>query len=278
MSKLIVTHIRPDFDACTSVWLVKRYYPRFALADVVFLPAGDTYRNEPADSNPKVLHVDTGLGKFDHHQFRERLSAAFRIYEYLKTVRKFSQFEAEALERMVELTTLIDNFEEVYFDNPTADIYELSIVQILEGIKIREANDHAVLEFMETALNGLLEILKRKIMAEAELAQAEVFKVKQYKCLVIRSKSKEASKLAEKSGYHLVLLQDPERGNVNMRVHPKAKFNLDKIYQAISLKEGSDKWFYHASGHLLLNGSSSHPQPATKLSLRTLMEIIRKNL
>ena len=278
MAKLIVTHIRPDFDACASVWLIKRFYPNFHDASIEFVPAGDTHLDEPADSDSNIIHVDTGMGKFDHHQFRDRLSAAARIFEVLPELHRFNKLEKAALERLVELVTLIDNFEEVYFDNPTSDIYELFITQILEGIKMKETNDHEVLEFMLQALDGLFDIFKRKVLAEQELEAGHEFEVHKHKCLHIKSKSKETSKLAEKNGYELVILEDPERGNVNLRVHPKAKFNLDKIYEAITKKEGSNYWFYHASGHLLLNGSSSHPQPPTKIKMAELIKIVKENL
>ncbi len=278
MIKLIVTHLRPDLDACTSVWLIKRFYPNFSQAELMFVPSGDTYQNQPADSDKQIIHVDTGLGRFDHHQFRRRLSASLRIYQSLEETINWRSLDKVALERLVELVTMIDNFEEVDFDNPTSDIYELAINQILEGIKITESSDHQVMELMLPVLDGLFAILKRKVMAEAELDKGEEFKIGKIKAIYLRSRSKEASKLAEKSGYQLVLLKDPERGNVNIRVHPKAKFTLDQVYKVIADREPNDLWFYHASGHLLLNGSNSHPQKPTKLTVKELITIIKKNL
>lgn len=278
MGKLIVTHLRPDLDAITSVWLIKRFYPGFSQADLAFVPAGDTYQNQTADSVKNVVHVDTGMGKFDHHQFRDRSSAALRIFQYLNKEKLLKKAEREALERLTELVTMIDNFEEVDFDNPTSDVYEMLLSQIIEGMKINEDNDHLLVELTLPILDGWLAILKRKLQAEVELSKAMEFSVGKIKCLHLRSRFKEASKLAEKQGYLLVLLEDPQRGNINFRVHPKAKFNLDKVYTAIKKLEGPDKWFYHASGHLLLNGSNSHPQPATRLKVEQLITILKKNL
>jgi len=278
MAKLIVTHLRPDLDACASVWLIRRFYPNFTQAEFSFVPSGDTYQNQLADSDKQIIHVDTGLGRFDHHQFRRRLSASLRIYQYLEEEVKWRTLDQIVLERMVELVTMIDNFEEVDFDNPTSDIYELQINQILEGIKLNESSDHQVMELMLPVLDGLFAILKRKVMAETELEKGEEFKIGQFKAIYLRSRSKEVSKLAEKGGYQLVLLKDPERGNVNIRVHPRAKFTLDHVYQVIIKKEPDDLWFYHASGHLLLNGSNSHPQKPTKLTVKELITIIKKNL
>lgn len=278
MAKLIVTHLRPDLDACTSVWLIKRFYPGFTHADLTFVPAGDTYKNQPADSQKTVIHVDTGLGRFDHHQFRQRSSASWRIFQYLQKNKLLKKADQEALERLTELVTMIDNFEEVSFDSPTSDIYEMLLSQLIEGVKLNENNDHLVIEQILPILDGWLTILKRKLLAETELSVAEEFWVGKVKCLSLRSGSKEASKLAQKQGYQLVLLQDPKRGNVNFRVHPQAKFHLDKVFEAIKKLEGSEKWFYHASGHLLLNGSNSHPQPPTKLSIKQLIAILKENL
>jgi hypothetical protein len=123
-------------------------------------------------------------------------------------------------------------------------------------------------------LDGLFAILKRKILAEKDLEKGEEFATDKIKAIYIRSRSKEASKLAEKNGYELVLLQDSNTKNINIRVHPLAKFNLDKLYKAIIELEPDESWFYHASGHLLLNGSSSHPAKPTKLSIKKLMSLI----
>lgn len=278
MPKLIVTHLRPDLDACTSVWLIKRFYPNFKDGEIIFVPSGNTYQNKIADTDKNIIHVDTGLGRFDHHQLRERSSATLRIYEFLISVIKLKNNEKQALARLAELVTMIDNFEEVAFDNPAADIYEMLLSQVLEGVKIGVADDMAVIELMLPILDGWYAILKRKILAEKELAKGEEFRVGKIKGIYLRSRSKEASKLAEKKGYQLVLLKDPDRGNVNLRVHPKARFTLDKVYQAIVKKESPSLWFYHISGHLLLNGSSSHPQPPTHLSVKELLFIIAKNL
>jgi hypothetical protein len=74
--KTVVTHIGPDLDAITSVWLVKTYFPGWEEAHMAFVPAGTTLRGEPPDSDPEIIHVDTGFGDFDHHQTDEDTCAA----------------------------------------------------------------------------------------------------------------------------------------------------------------------------------------------------------
>ena len=276
MKQTIVTHIRPDLDACTSVWLIKRFLPNWTDAEVLFVPAGNTYENRPADTDNNVIHVDTGLGKFDHHQFRQRLSASERIFDYLPKIRKFRALDKLALERLVELVTMIDNFEEVKFTEPDSDIYDMGIHQLIEGLKINNNIDSEVMDTALIMVEGLFAILKRKVIAEKDVEEGLEFGTGKIKAIYLVSKSKEASKLAEKRGYKLVLLKDTDSGNINIRVHPLAKFNLDKLYKQIIKLESPDLWFYHSSGHLLLNGSNSHPVKPTKLSHKRLMELIEE--
>jgi nanoRNase/pAp phosphatase (c-di-AMP/oligoRNAs hydrolase) len=66
--KILVTHFSPDLDAISSCWLIKRYLPDWHTASIKFVPAGQTFENKPVDSVSNIIHVDTGLGRFDHHQ------------------------------------------------------------------------------------------------------------------------------------------------------------------------------------------------------------------
>src|SRR3989344_296605 len=81
--KIIVTHIAPDVDAITSVWLIKRFLADWHEAQVQFVPAGKTLNNDMVDSQPDILHVDTGMGILDHHQTDEDTCAAKRCLEYI---------------------------------------------------------------------------------------------------------------------------------------------------------------------------------------------------
>ena len=74
--KKIVTHINPDLDAVTAVWLIKRFLPSWKEAEIDFCEPQSTIDGQPVDSSPDVLHVDVGMGKLDHHQLEEVTSAA----------------------------------------------------------------------------------------------------------------------------------------------------------------------------------------------------------
>jgi len=57
--KIIVTHMSPDWDAITSVWLLKKYLMGWQEAEVRFVPAGQRYKNsefriQNEESHPSV--------------------------------------------------------------------------------------------------------------------------------------------------------------------------------------------------------------------------------
>ena len=97
----IVTHINPDLDAITSIWLLKRFLLDWEKAGYAFVPAGATYKDEPVDSNAEVMHVDTGLGQLDHHQrVGEITSATALTWKYVQRERKhqpISELDKEAI-------------------------------------------------------------------------------------------------------------------------------------------------------------------------------------
>ena len=83
--KIIVTHINPDQDAISSVWLVKRFFPGWDKAEVKFVPAGKTLNSNSPDNDPEIIHVDTGLGKFDHHTTGDKtVCAAVKVLVEIK--------------------------------------------------------------------------------------------------------------------------------------------------------------------------------------------------
>ena len=43
--KIIVTHASPDWDAITSIWLLKRFLPGWNTAEIRFVPAGERLKS-----------------------------------------------------------------------------------------------------------------------------------------------------------------------------------------------------------------------------------------
>ncbi|GIW63262.1 MAG: hypothetical protein KatS3mg091_064 [Patescibacteria group bacterium] len=275
--KIIVTHTWPDLDAVASTWLIKKYLPGWKLAEIKFVPAGETLNKEKPDSDPNIIHTDTGLGRFDHHQLKTKTSATERVYKHLVKQKYLTGIEKQAVKRLTKIVTFFDNFQEVTLEDPTADIYEFLLHQIIEGVKIKLTNDWQTTEFGFLALEGVLNILKNKIRAEKELKNAYVFNTTEGKGLAVISSNEVTSQIALKSGYSLVLRYDKNRKIVKIKAHPESKIDLTKTYKKLKELEPDTRWFLHQSKKILLNGTLKSPNyTPTKLKLPQLIEVLKQ--
>ncbi len=276
--KTIVTHLSPDLDAISSSWLLKRYRPHWHDADIKFVPAGTTLGGLPADSDPNIAHVDTGRGLFDHHQFNDNNTcAAKRVFDWLKKEGHIPPPHLEALERIIDYAVTIDNFKEAFFHDPTSDIYEFSLHQVIGGVKATGLKDIDLLNYVFTMLDGLLLIFRNKIKAESEIKNGLTFESKWGRALAIESPNEEAIKLALKGGYMLVIRKDPKSGAIRIKSFPKDEIDLTPVYKRVKELDPKASWFLHGSLHMLLNGSSKNPDSVpSSLTLPQVVEIIRK--
>lgn len=277
MSKVIVTHVAPDFDALASSWLIRKYMPGWAEANMQFVPAGTTLEGKTVDSDPDVIHVDTGLGRFDHHQIEDNtLSATKVVFETIEKDGYVPVKDSAALSRIVDFVSLIDNFKEAYFHEPTSDIYDFSLYQIIEGLKGVMQNDPELAEFTFKMLDATLINFKNKIRAEEDLRKGLVFQSKYGKSLAIENKNDMVIKLALKSGFDLVIRQD-QFGFLRIKTFPRDGLDLTTLHTKLKDLDPNATWFLHSSKKMLLNGSSKNPTSvASKLTLQKVIEIVQK--
>lgn len=275
--KLIVTHLSPDLDAIASCWLIRRFLPKWERATVSFVPAGSTFHERPPDEDPEIIHVDTGLGKFDHHQNNKNTCAAKLVFDDLVRNGHIPSRLIPPLERMVQFITVIDHFGEVYFPDPTNDRYEFLLHQIIESLKNEIRDDLQTTEYVFVLFDGVLNLFKNKIAAEKEIKKGYIFQSKWGKTLAMESGNEEAMKLALKMGFDLVIRKNPIKGNIRIKAFPKANNDLTALHKRILSLDQQATWFFHASGHILINGSSKNPHSVpSKLTLAQLIEIIKK--
>lgn len=276
--KTIVTHLSPDFDAITSCWLIKKFLSDWQDAMVKFVPAGSTLDNKSPDEDPEIIHVDTGLGKFDHHQLNEVTSATKLVFQYLLEKDYIKNKLKEPLERIVDHVNEIDRFAENYYPDPTSDRYDFLLSQLIEGLKSINKDENELIELVFLLLDAELNIFRNKVSAENEIKQGFVFQTKLGKSIIMETKNRDAVQLALKMKYDLVIQKDPEKGHVRIKCVPKKELDLSKFYNIIKKSDPKATWFLHISKHMLLNGSSKNPNTVpSSLSVKTLIEIA-KNL
>jgi len=274
--KTIVTHLSPDLDAIASVWLIKKYLPNWNDAEVKFVPSGTTLDNQSPDSDKDVIHVDTGLGKFDHHQTNDYTSATKLVYKYLIGRDYIEEKEIKPLEKIIEYVNSTDHFAEVFYSDPEADRYDFMVRQLVDGLKVINRDEAKLMEIIFLLLESALIVFKNKVNAEEEINHGFVFKSYLGRSLALESKNEEAVKLALKKGFTLVIRRHPEVGFTRIKTIPEKKYSLRPIYEKILEVDKKGSWFFHISGHMLLNGSSGNPKLIpTTLSINKIIEIVK---
>lgn len=279
MAKKIVTHINPDLDALTSVWLLKRFDLEFADADVDYVPAGQTYQGQLVDSDPNIIHVDTGLGQFDHHQTSSpTICSASQVLKYLRPKLK-NQNVDQALSRLIKVVCQIDHFEECYWPEPDNDRYLFIIEEIFYGLKFKNSlSEVEFLDFGLKALDGVYQAFLMRVGAEEKIDQGQVFQTEPGQALAVETENDMTMRLAQKRGYILVVRKNPKSGRIRIKAQPRSKIDLTQVYQQFIKRDPEATWYLHVSKSMLLNGSSKNPNNvASKLGLTEVIEIIKES-
>lgn len=275
--KTIVTHMSPDLDAITSVWLIRKFIPGWQDAEIKFVPAGLTLSNLPPDDNGEIIHVDTGLGKFDHHQSNAKTCASEKILKYLLENDFLPQKLVKPLEALTQYVIEDDHFLEIYYPEPDSIRYEFLLGGLVkDSLKIALGDDKKIAETAFIILDGTLGKLKNRLSAEEEMQKGITFTTYLGKAFAIESPNDEVLRYAQKIGYKLVIRKDPKFGNIRIKCPPDEKLDLTPIYNKILKVDRVGFWYLHASKHMLLNGSPKRPeQTPSPLTLPKLIEIIK---
>lgn len=277
--KLLVTHVNPDLDAIASIWLLQRFLAsEYGEAAYAFVPAGETYRKKKVDSDPDVVHVDTGLGMFDHHdEERNHLSATHMVWMHILKSQPHLK-DDKAVVQMVEFVTDIDHFGEYYWPEPVSSRYGFMLSEIIPRLHLLSRYSNAevvemVLPMMDAVYKGFGELEQ----AKEAIKVGEEFMTIWGKAIYIETGSDGSMKVAQKMGYEVVVRRDPVTGYVKIKSAPKKEIDLRPIYDRISELEDSTRWYFHPSGNMLLNGSSKDPGVVpTSIDVGEIVEIIKQ--
>ncbi len=275
--KRIVTHHSPDIDALGAVWLIHTYLPRWKEATVEFVSSGRTLNDEPVDSDPLTIHVDTGMGRFDHHETAQFTSATRLVFDMLVEENHIRESDREAVERIVDVVTRYDHFQEVMLSDADDDMHIFSLAYIIYSLRIDPTRYSQLIEITEIALSGILQFMKSKIHAERIIEKGHTIQTTWGKTLVLETDNDRAVKVAFMKGYDMVVRFSPHYGNVAIRLHPSNTQNLENLYNKIKSRDPEAQWFYHASGRMLLNASTRDTKhKVTCLSMQDILGFIEK--
>lgn len=278
--KTIVTHKSPDIDAICAVWLFRKHVPGWSNSTILFTTTGKTIDGKAPDHNPNVVHVDTGLGKFDHHQNDDYTSASQKVLEYVIKNGWITKDKLLAYERLINMITAFDHFKEAELPNADNDMYHFLLVNILDGVKVELQDDLETVRIGSLMMEGALNVFLQIVKAEDEIRAGYEFASIYGKSLSYNSNSDQSSRLAQKKGFNLVIRKD-DKGHVRLKLHPKLKreknhITLKPVYDEIIKRDKTGTWFYHASGHMVLNGASGWDTSIpTSLSTNEIIKIVK---
>ena len=296
----IVTHKSCDIDAISSTWLLKRFYPNWDGAEIVFVNAGEGLpghsQAEAGSENAieildgvETIHVDTGMGALDHHQTSDSntcgasLTLDFILKNPESNLHKH-EIKLEAVRRIIDLVVDDDHFQEIYYPDANHDIYEFGVVSIIQGYKLNhQKDDESLVNFIFEILGAILQNLEKKIWAEREIKEKGIeFESKWGKAMAVETINDEVLKLSQMMGYHLAVRKDPNEGFVRIKAVPDKRntealgIDLTEAYDKLKEMDPESTWFLHVSKRMLLNGSSKNPtMQGTKLTLDQVIEVLK---
>lgn len=277
MAKIIVTHAGPDIDAITAIWLIQRFIPGWEEAKYEFVSAGQTFRGAPPDDDPEIIHVDTGLGKFDHHQSRELSSASQKVFEEIKKSARLERKRLLALERLVTVINDIDNGRDITWLEAETDRGEFMPYVFLNYFDGSNNADTEKVKFGLKILEMVYSAMKSKVDAEKELLSGTPFKTQWGKSIAIETENDNVLSMGEKKGFSVVAKKSPGTGHLRIYSRWDRGVDLTKAYEMFMEKDTMATWYLHPSKCLLLNGSRKNPSTIpTNLTLKEIIMILKK--
>lgn len=260
----IVGHLSPDLDCLTAIWILVRFGGAKE-AELRFVPTGSTLDGLAADTDPSVIHVDTGGGRFDHHDTDDlSLSAA-------ELVRQKCAPRDESLRRLVDQVTSLDHAQalrqSVFFN----------INDLIAGYNALYPNHpHHVAQAMFPNLDAWYEHEHRQVRLESAFAERMEFRTRWGLGIAMQSDDGGSSRLAYGHGAVLYAYRDG-RGYMGVAAQSRSQVDLAPVYADLRRIDGDADWFLHPNRRLLLCGTSkSPPRQPSLLSLEQLVEVLQR--
>ena len=264
---MIITHMSPDWDAITSVWLLKRY-GGMEDHDVVFVNTGNP---DPAVLAAAAAVVDTGREldptrrRFDHHHLPGEQSnqtcAAFQVFQHVAPNGE--------LDHLAPLNALILNGD-TGGRNYGAEWSRLTGIHALLSVrKARRETDDQLLAWGMAVLDDLAAHLKARDDARRTLDTHMIYQSTDGLFVALRNAPQGATFAAFEQGARLVLFaneaenaiglmragewQEPHCGGLVDLLIVDSQVSADIITE-------TDTWFLHPAGFFAGRGTKKAPR------------------
>lgn len=260
----IVGHLAPDLDCLTAIWMLIRFGGA-ANAELAFVAAGETLEGRPVDTDPRVIHVDTGGGRYDHHQRKARHLCAAEL------VRRATAPKDAALERMVRQVCQLDNATA-----PAGEQGFFNITSLIAGYNLLyPTRPHHVAFAMFPNLDAWHEHEARQLRLEAAFARRLEFDTPWGLGIAMESEDGGSSRLAYGRGAVLYAYRDGH-GWMGIAAQARSDVDLMPVYQDLQAVDREADWYLHPNHRLLLCGTAkAPPRVPSRLTLPELVRVIQ---
>ena len=278
MLKTIVTHTGPDVDAIGAVWVVKSFFPNWDNAEVAFVQQGTTWKGLPVDTDENIIHVDTGSGRFDHHQLSpDNTCACQLVVDFSFKNSWIPNSRLESVSRISALVNELDHFKDVNYPAPEADFWPGFFPWVIDGFKKKNQNDFETIRFGMEVFDGLQLSMANKVHAESDLESKKTeFDSSFGKGLLVVTDNDYTMRLAQRLGYQIVITTSPRSGHMRIKLHPESEASLEGLFQKIISDKSETNWYLHPSKKMLINPfNKTLPSPATSLTQVGIIQLIK---
>jgi hypothetical protein len=258
----------PDLDSVTSIWLLKRF-GGLEQVELAFVPAGATLNDMPVDSDPEVIHVETGRGRFDHHQ--EEVAGPHTCSA--KLVWQAVRPQDRALEQIIEYVVKQDNgLIEPWLQND-----RWGWGGLLRGLNLCYPQDpQKVVEAMLPILDGWYAWAQELVELEREFERRLEFQTPWGLGIAFEGDLGGARGWSFRRGA-VIFVRRTSQGWVGIEGRARHHVDLTPVYQRLRELEPEADWFLHASKRILLCGSWKSPaQNPSRLTLPEVVEILKQ--
>ena len=260
----IVGHLAPDLDCLTAIWILVRFGGA-ADAELVFVPSGETFEHRLVDIDPCIVHVDTGGGRYDHHQRNAQQLCAAEL------VRRAIAPKDVALERLVRRVCQLDTATA-----PAGEQGFFNINALITGYNLLyPTRPQHVAAAMLPNLDAWHEFESRQLRLESAFARRLEFDTPWGLGIAMESEDGGSSKLAYGRGAVLYVYRD---GHGWMGIAAQARSNVDlaPIFQNLQSIDRDADWYLHPNHRLLLCGTAkAPPRVPSRLTLPELVRVIQ---
>lgn len=277
MKPTIVTHRRPHLDEICAIWIIQKYWPQFANADVAFVSTGptggDRWNEVEPDSTPFVIYVGVGQGRFDEHKGDTDESAATLVWQHTKEQFKPNKGESQAIDRLVQYVKAEDFGR--FIKEPNS---QFTLPTILSGLYGSQQRDSAtVVEIGVKIMEALMFEMLKRLSAEKDWEGRVEFETEWGPGAAVITDVPGVERLAYQAGFVLLVSHNQVKTYHGFRADPDSQVDLSNVAMRLQQLNPEAAWFLHQSKRMLLcGGEITNGEHPSTLTLEQLVELVKR--